>query len=44
MASFLAPYGSANALAVAHDLDDKIERLMPAAAEEGAGSAARQGL
>ena len=33
VASFLAPYGNAKALAVARDLDDKIEKLMRAAAE-----------
>jgi uncharacterized protein (DUF302 family) len=33
MASLLAPYGSANALAVARDLDSKIELLLREAAE-----------
>jgi len=33
VASFLAPYGNAKALAVARDLDGKIENLMRAAAE-----------
>ena len=33
VASFLAPYGNAKALAVARDLDGKIEKLMRAAAE-----------
>jgi hypothetical protein len=32
MASFLAPYGNAAALAVARDLDSKIERMMRDAA------------
>ncbi len=32
MASFLAPYGSADALEVARGLDEKIERLLTAAA------------
>jgi len=32
VASFLAPYGNAKALAVARDLDGKIEKLMRAAA------------
>jgi uncharacterized protein (DUF302 family) len=32
MASFLAPYGSADALEVARGLDEKIERLLAAAA------------
>ena len=32
MASLLAPYGSAEALKVAEDLDAKIERLLEAAA------------
>jgi hypothetical protein len=32
MASFLAPYGSQTALAVASDLDAKVERLLEAAA------------
>jgi uncharacterized protein (DUF302 family) len=33
MASLLAPYGNADALAVARDLDSKIERLLREAAE-----------
>jgi uncharacterized protein (DUF302 family) len=33
MASFLAPYGNADALAVARDLDSKVERLLRQAAE-----------
>jgi len=33
MARLLAPYGSANALAVARDLDSKIERLLRKAAD-----------
>jgi len=33
MASFLAPYGDADALAVARDLDSKIERLLREAAQ-----------
>jgi uncharacterized protein (DUF302 family) len=32
MASLLAPYGSADALTVARDLDDKVERMLTAAA------------
>jgi len=32
MASLLAPYGNAEALAVARDLDSKIERLLQEAA------------
>jgi len=32
MASLLAPYGSAEALAVARDLDSKIENLLPESA------------
>jgi uncharacterized protein (DUF302 family) len=32
MASYLAPYGSAEALKVAHDLDSKVEALLTAAA------------
>jgi hypothetical protein len=28
MASFLAPYGNADALAVARDLDSKVENLL----------------
>jgi hypothetical protein len=32
MASFLAPYGSREALKVAMDLDSKVERLLAAAA------------
>ena len=31
MASFLAPYGNAEALAVARDLDSKVESLITAA-------------
>jgi hypothetical protein len=33
MASFLAPYGNADALAIAQDLDSKIERLLRDAAQ-----------
>lgn len=33
MASFIAPYGSAKALAVARSLDEKVEKLMRDAAE-----------
>jgi hypothetical protein len=33
MASFLAPYGNADALAIARDLDSKIERLLRDAAQ-----------
>jgi hypothetical protein len=33
MASLLAPYGNADALAVARDLDSKIERVLGQAAE-----------
>jgi hypothetical protein len=34
MASLLAPYGNETALAVARDLDEKVEGLLEAAAEE----------
>jgi hypothetical protein len=37
MSSFLAPYGNAEALAVARDLDCKIERLLRAAADGDRG-------
>jgi hypothetical protein len=37
MSSFLAPYGNAEALAVARDLDSKIERLLRSAAEGNRG-------
>jgi hypothetical protein len=32
MASFLAPYGSAEAMKVAKDLDSKVEKLLTTAA------------
>jgi hypothetical protein len=34
MASFLAPYGSPEALAVAQDLDAKVESLLATAARD----------
>jgi hypothetical protein len=34
MASFLAPYGNSDALAVARDLDKKVEGLLVEAAEK----------
>lgn len=37
MASFLAPYGNGEALAVARDLDSKIERLLRGAADGDRG-------
>ena len=42
MVSFLAPYGNAKALAVARDLDEKVEKLMRDAA--GASAARRNRL